>query len=222
MGIVGRRSMTALYSWRLLLMTFHGKPRADADTMSHVHESPWVMLGPLVVLAIGAVGAGFIAKDFFFGDGAAAFARAGWSAPALKEVIDAAHHVPDWVKYLPLVVALAGIGCAYIAYSWLRWIPMALAYKLRGIYQFLLNKWYFDELYDAIFVRPAHFIGRGLWKSGDGALIDGVGPDGIAAATQNVARRASALQTGYLYHYAFAILIGVAALVTLYVLVVAK
>ena len=80
---------------------------------------------------------------------------------------------------------------------------------------------YFDELYDAVFVKPAFFIGRGLWKSGDGALIDGVGPDGVAAAAQNLAKRASALQTGYLYHYAFAILIGVAALVSLYVLVIA-
>jgi NADH-quinone oxidoreductase subunit L len=100
-------------------------------------------------------------------------------------------------------------------------IPVFLAYKLRGIYQFLLNKWYFDELYDAIFVKPAFYIGHGLWKSGDGAFIDGVGPDGIAAAAQNIAKRASALQTGYLYHYAFSILIGVAAFVTLYVLVIA-
>ena len=140
----------------------------------------------------------------------------------LEKVIDAAHHVPTWVKWLPLIVAVAGIALAYLAYAYLRMIPVILAYKMRGLYQFLLNKWYFDELYDALFVRPAFALGRGLWKSGDGALIDGVGPDGVAAATQNLARRASALQTGYLYHYAFAILIGVAAFVTLYVLVIAE
>ena len=97
-------------------------------------------------------------------------------------------------------------------------LPALVAARLRPVYLFLLNKWYFDELYDAVFVRPAHYIGRGFWKEGDGALIDGVGPDGVAAAALGIARQASRLQTGYLYHYAFAMLIGVAALVTWYVL----
>lgn len=95
-------------------------------------------------------------------------------------------------------------------------IPGALAANFNKLYRFLLNKWYFDELYDAIFVRPAHYIGRGLWKAGDGAVIDGVGPDGFAAAAMDIARRAVRLQSGYLYHYAFAMLIGVALLVSWY------
>jgi len=213
--------LTALYSWRLILMTFHGKPRASDKVMSHVHESPWIMTVPLMLLAIGAVIAGFVAQDLFAGHGIEVFKRAGFEMGRLEKIIDAAHHVSPWVKWLPLIVALAGIAIAYLAYSYFRMIPIILAYKLRGLYQFLLNKWYFDELYNAIFVRPAFALGRGLWKSGDGALIDGVGPDGIAAAAQSISRRASALQSGYLYHYAFAILIGVAAFVTLYLLVIA-
>ena len=98
-----------------------------------------------------------------------------------------------------------------------RVVALPLATRFRGVYRFVLNKWYFDELYDRLFVEPAKALGRGLWKGGDGALIDGVGPDGVAAATQSLSRRASALQTGYVYHYAFAILIGVAAFVTLYI-----
>src|SRR3546814_697162 len=86
------------------------------------------------------------------------------------------------------------------------------------LYLFSLNKWYFDELYDRIFVRPAHAIGHGLWKGGDGAIIDGLGPDGVAATTQGASRRTSALQSGYVYHYAFAMLIGVVALITWYIL----
>jgi NADH-quinone oxidoreductase subunit L len=120
------------------------------------------------------------------------------------------------VSALTLVVAFGGIGAAYVAYMYRTELPGWLAARFQGVYRFLLNKWYFDELYDYLFVEPANALGRGLWKGGDGALIDGVGPDGIAAATRNLARRASALQTGYVYHYAFAILIGVAAFVSLY------
>jgi NADH-quinone oxidoreductase subunit L len=101
-------------------------------------------------------------------------------------------------------------------------IPKRFVEQFRGIYKFLLNKWYFDELYDRLFVQPALWLGRGFWKSGDEALIDGVGPDGIAAATRLIARRAAALQTGYVYHYAFAMLIGVAAFVTWYLYTVAR
>ena len=130
--------------------------------------------------------------------------------------LEAAHNVPLWVKYLPIGVGAAGIALAYGLYMGLPNVPGLLANRFAGLYQFLLNKWYFDELFDLIFVRPAFYLGRGLWKSGDGALIDGVGPDGIAAAVKLIARRAGALQTGYLYHYAFAMLSGVVILVTWY------
>jgi NADH-quinone oxidoreductase subunit L len=124
--------------------------------------------------------------------------------------------VPTWVRALPLVVAVVGIAAAYFLYISVPALPAKIAARFRPIYLFLLNKWYFDELYDAIFVRPAHYIGRGLWKAGDGAVIDGVGPDGFAAAAMDIARRAVRLQSGYLYHYAFAMLIGVALLVSWY------
>jgi len=208
--------LTAFYSWRLLLMTFHGQPRADEVVMAHVHESPKVMILPLVVLAAGALFAGYIGFEWFVGHNTAEF----WGNAILTlpghPSLENAHHVPFWVKYLPLVVGVAGIGLAYVMYVLAPGLPGALADRFAAVYRFVLNKWYFDELYDALFVRPAFYIGRGLWKSGDGALIDGVGPDGIAAATLNLARRATRLQTGYVFHYAFAMLIGVLILITWY------
>jgi len=120
------------------------------------------------------------------------------------------------VKFAPLIVGAIGIAAAYVLYIARPDIPGKIAGRFQGIYQFLLNKWYFDELYDKIFVRPAFALGRALWKGGDGALIDGIGPDGVSSAVRVMARRVSALQTGYLYHYAFAMLIGIAALVSWY------
>lgn len=208
--------MTAFYSWRLLFMTFHGEPRANEHVMAHVHESPWVMLGPLVILAIGAVCAGFVGYEMFVGGQWAEF----WGASILilpeHPALENAHHSPTWVVLLPLVMGVAGILLAWWFYMVNPSLPGRLAASVRGLYLFLYNKWYFDELYDRLFVRPAFYLGWGLWKGGDGALIDGVGPDGIAAATRDLARRASRLQTGYVYHYAFAMLVGVVILVTWY------
>ena len=127
--------------------------------------------------------------------------------------------MPLWVKYLPLVVGLAGIGLAYLMYILRPDLPARLASTFQRLYLFALNKWYFDELYDYLFVRPAFVLGRGFWKTGDGTLIDGLGPDGVADAVRHMARRAATLQTGYLYHYAFAMLIGVVTLMTWYLLV---
>ncbi len=213
--------MTAFYSWRLIFLTFHGKPRCDEETLAHVHESPMVMWLPLVVLALGSVVAGAIGYRVFVGEGMEEF----WGRSILvlqnHDSISAAHFVPLWVKLLPLVVGAVGIGLAVLMYLVWTGLPGKLARLFRPLYLMSYNKWYFDELYDLLFVRPAFYIGRGLWKSGDGSVIDGVGPDGIAEAVQGVARRASALQSGYLYHYAFAMLIGVAALVTGYLYVAA-
>ncbi len=210
--------MTAFYSWRLIFMTFHGAPRAAPEVMARVHESPPSMLVPLILLAIGAAISGVLGYNLFVGDGMEAFWQKSILVLAENNSIEAAHHVPLWVKILPIGVAALGIVVALLAYIALPDLPAMVAARTRAIYLFMLNKWYFDELYDWLFVRPAHYLGRGLWKSGDGALIDGVGPDGIAAATRNLAKRAGALQTGYVYHYAFAILIGVASFVTLYLL----
>ena len=206
--------LTAFYSWRLLFLTFHGRPRADAETMAHAHESPAVMLLPLGFLALGAIVAGWLAHELFVGEGLAEFWRGSILILPANDSIAAAHQVPFWVKAAPIVVGLLGIAIAYFLYMLRPDIPARLVARLRALYLFLLNKWYFDELYDRMFVWPANYLGRGFWRSGDGALIDGVGPDGIAAATLALARRASRLQSGYLYHYAFAMLIGVVLLIT--------
>jgi NADH-quinone oxidoreductase subunit L len=206
--------MTAFYSWRLLFMTFHGAPRADEKTMAHVHESPLSMTGPLAVLAVGAVLSGILGYELFVGDGAHEFGGKAILVLPTHTALHDAHHVPLWVQLAAIVVAVAGIALAYVMYIARPDLPGALAQRFRGLYLFIYNKWYFDELYDRLFVRPAHALGRGLWKDGDGALIDGLGPDGVAAVTRAFARRASRLQTGYVYHYAFAMLIGVVVLVT--------
>ena len=209
--------MTAFYSWRLLIMTFHGAPRASKEVMAHVHEAPRVMLGPLFVLAIGAVAAGYIGYGYFVGDGRAAFWGEAITVLAANDTIEAAHHVPFWVKALPFVMAVSGIGLAYVMYMLRPDLPGLVVRIFRPLHTFFFNKWFFDELYDWIFVRPAIYLGYGFWKAGDGAVIDGVGPDGVAAATRNLAKRFSALQSGYVYHYAFAMLIGVVVLASWYI-----
>ena len=210
--------LTAFYSWRLLIMTFHGKPRADEETMHHVHESPWVMLIPLFVLAAGAAVAGYFAETYFVGDGRALFWKSSILVLPGHDSIGAAEELTGIIEFLPLIAAALGIATAYLCYSIDPAIPARLALQYRAIYLFLLNKWYFDELYDRLFVKSAFSLGEGLWKTGDGVIIDGFGPDGVAAATRELAREASRLQTGYVYHYAFAMLIGVVALVTWYLL----
>jgi NADH-quinone oxidoreductase subunit L len=213
---IAAAAMTAFYSWRLLFMTFHGKPRADHETMHHVHESPPVMLVPLVVLAVGAVLAGILFAPYFVGDKMHAFWGNALFFGADNHVPEQAEDVPTWVKFLPLVMGLIGIAFAFQAYIKSKDLPARLAKAFGPIYTFVFNKWYFDELYGAIFVRPAKALGRILWKDGDGKIIDGLGPDGISQVTVDLARRASKLQTGYVYHYAFAMMIGVVALVSWY------
>ncbi|MBT7506781.1 MAG: NADH-quinone oxidoreductase subunit L, partial [Rhodospirillales bacterium] len=208
--------LTAFYSWRLLFMTFHGAPRADEKTMAHVHESPMVMIGPLLVLATGAVLAGWVMYDNFVGGSVVQF----WGNAILvlenHPALENARYVPTWVKLSPLVVGGVGIVLAYIMYIAKPDLPARMAETFRPIYLMSFNKWYVDELYDKIFVRPAFYLGRQLWKVGDGTLIDGVGPDGIARAVRMLARRVSALQSGYVYHYAFGMMIGVVTLITWY------
>jgi len=217
LGTVGA-FMTAFYISRVMFMTFHGEPRAGEEAMHHAHESPWVMLIPLIVLAIGAAFFGFLGYDFFVGDERVSFWRGSILVLPQYNSLAAIEGNPLLVRYMPLGVALIGIAIAYVLYVVDPRLPVRLAAQFRALYLFLLNKWYFDELYDWLFVRPAMMIGDGLWKSGDGAVIDGLGPDGVAAVTSDLARQASRLQTGYLYHYAFAMMIGLVALVTWYLL----
>jgi NADH-quinone oxidoreductase subunit L len=206
--------LTAFYSWRLLIMTFHGEPRASHEIMHHVHESPKVMLAPLIFLALGAIFAGGIAAAFFVGDERAAFWGSSILVLAEHDPLEGIDHIPAIISLLPLIAAASGIAVAYLFYMFRPDWPALVAQRFRPIYLFLLNKWYFDELYDRLFVRPAFELGRGLWKQGDGAVIDGIGPDGIAARTIDLAVRAGRLQSGYVYHYAFAILIGAVIMVS--------
>jgi len=208
--------MTAFYSWRLIIMTFHGTPRMSHEVLHHVHESPLSMTIPLAVLAVGAVISGAAGYHWFVGEGMAEFWGASIKILPENNSIEAAHHVPGWVPWAPLVVALSGIALAYLMYMFRPELPGMLAVRFRPIYLFLLNKWYFDELYDWLFVKRSWQVGLGLWQGGDRAIIDGFGPDGVASVARGLAARAGRLQTGYVYHYAFAMLIGVVALVSWY------
>jgi NADH-quinone oxidoreductase subunit L len=210
--------LTAFYSWRLIFMTFHGKPRASKEVMAHVHESPPVMIWPLLVLAAGATFAGMIGYHWLVGPAREAF----WGDSILvlpgHDSIGAAETVPFWVSKLPLAMGLSGIFIAWIAYVVRTDVPAWFAHYFRPIWLFLLNKWYFDELYDWVIVRPAMWLAAFLWKEGDGTVIDGFGPNGVAKMTRNMAGVLSRLQTGYLYHYVFAMFVGAVVLVSWYVL----
>jgi len=208
--------MTAFYSMRLLFMTFHGKPRASEKVMKHVHDAPMVMAVPLLILALGAIFAGWAFSDLFIGQGYEEFWRQSLFVLPAHGALEASHHVPLAVKLTPTVMMGLGFFLAWLFYVRRPDFPAVLARVHQPIYRFLLNKWYFDELYDFVFVRGANVLGRILWKKGDGALIDGFGPDGVSGLVARLAVRARALQTGYVYHYAFAMLIGVAAFVSWY------
>jgi NADH-quinone oxidoreductase subunit L len=172
------------------------------------------MLVPLLLLAVGAVAAGFAFKFYFIGDGYKEFWRASLFEGASNHIRHAMHEIPGWVGWAPFVAMLSGFVLSYIYYIAVPSLPAATARAFRPVYLFLLNKWYFDELYDWLFVRPAFWLGRLFWKKGDGAIIDGLGADNIAARVLQTTGRVVKLQTGYVYHYAFAMLIGVALIIT--------
>ena len=206
--------LTSFYSWRLVFLTFHGKPRASDEVMSHVHESPNVMTIPLYVLSFGALFAGILFEGRFIGEGYGEFWKNALFTGPDNHILHAMHEISGLVKYAPTLMMAIGFAIAYWFYIAAPEVPKRLAAEQPILYRFLLNKWYFDELYDFLFVRPVKWIGRFLWKKGDGWLIDGFGPDGVSARVVDVTNRVVRLQTGYVYHYAFAMLIGVAALVT--------
>ncbi len=217
--LVAAAAMTSFYSWRLIFMTFHGKTRAEPDTFRHAHESPWVMLIPLGVLAVGAVAAGFVFKDFFIGHHYKEFWGNSLFEASNNHIMHDMHDrsvVPKWVGWLPFGAMAGGFALAWLYYIRMPWLPELTARIFRPVYLFLLNKWYFDELYDWLFVRPTMAIGRFLWKRVDGSVIDGT-VDGTARSVAWATGKAVRLQTGYVYHYAFVMLIGVAALLTLFI-----
>ncbi len=208
--------LTAFYSWRLIFMTFHGAPRADHHVMEHVHESPPIMLAPLVPLVLGALFMG--AAGYYLWGIVDGHTEAGFWNGALV-VLDAHNSLlrleesPKWVSILPLIVALSGIGFAYVCYIAQPGLPAQFRAATGKLYEFLLNKWYFDELYDAIFVRQAIALGRWLWRFFDTKIIDGLGPNGLAFVSRVAAVRTARLQTGYIYTYAFSMLVGMLVLI---------
>jgi NADH-quinone oxidoreductase subunit L len=205
--------MTAFYSWRLLFMVFHGKPRADHHTMAHIHESPPIMLLPLVPLALGAVFAGAIG---YYGLGMIEHSLSFWNGSiTILPEHNPEHHMAVWyIHYAPLIAGITGISLAWLFYIRRPELPIILKNSFIGVYRFLLNKWYFDELYNRLFVANALSAGRLLWRFFDVKIIDGLGPNGVAMVSRLVAARTARAQTGYLYHYAFAMLIGLLVLIS--------
>ena len=210
---VGAALLTSFYSWRLIFKTFHGEPH-DRQHWRDAHESPLVMLIPLGVLAFGAIFSGFPFRAVFTGNGVEEFFRGSLFFAKSNHVLENMEHIPALLGILPTAMMVIGFLVAWQFYIRRPDLPVELARQHEALYKFLLNKWYFDELYDAIFVRPVKWLGYALWKGGDGWLIDGFGPDGVSARVLDVTRNVMRLQTGYLYHYAFAMLIGAALFIT--------
>ncbi|MGV3743412.1 MAG: NADH-quinone oxidoreductase subunit L [Burkholderiaceae bacterium] len=206
-------ALTAFYSWRLVFMTFHGKPH-DHHHYDHAHESPLVMTIPLAALSVGAIFAGMAFYGVFVGHGVEHFFRHSIFMGAENHILHAMHDIPGWAVWAPTLMMVIGTAFAVWFYILDPSVPVQLARSQDALYRFLLNKWYFDEIYDFLIVKPALWLGRLLWKRGDGTIIDGLGPDGISARVMDVTGRVVRLQSGYLYHYAFVMLIGVAAFIT--------
>ena len=204
--------LTSFYSWRLMFLAFEGKPREPRDVLEHAHEPPWTMGLPLILLAIGSLLAGGLFAHLFIGGGQAEF----WRGSLVTHTAEG-HQAPLWVALAPTVAMAVGFAVAWYFYITNPLVPFGLAKRFRGVYLFLLNAWYFDALYDALFVRPAKRLGRFLWKTGDGAIIDGLGPDGVAARVIDITNRVVKLQSGYIYHYAFVMLVGVAIIITYFI-----
>ena len=210
--------LTAFYSWRLLFMTFHGKPRASHEVMHHVHESPAIMTIPLILLALGALAAGVIGYHLLgMVDPSGAFWRGAIYVEEANNSLEAAHHAPHWVALLPIAIATLGIIIAWFAYINNPSIPAKVVAMLPAVHKLFYNKWYFDEIYDAVFVRGALRLGKNLWKFWDTIVVDGIGVNGTAWVSSKIGVRASRMQTGYLYHYAFATIIGLVLILAYFI-----
>ena len=210
---VAAAALTSFYSWRLMFKTFHGEPH-DHHHYEAAHESAKVMLVPLAILAVGSIAAGWFFLGFFTGHGVEEFFRESLKFGPGNTVLEDMEHLPLLTSLAPTIMMVGGFLVAWQFYIRRPDLPAALARNQPALYRFLLNAWYFDRIYDFLIVRPTMRLGRFLWKGGDGFVIDGFGPDGISARVLDVTRNVVRLQTGYLYHYAFAMLIGVAAFVT--------
>ncbi len=207
--------MTSFYSWRLMFLTFFGKARGDKHAHDHAHESPLVMTLPLIILAVGSIAAGMLWYGDFFGENVAE-----WFGPAVymnhdtNHVLHDAHYVANWVKASPFVAMTGGFLIALLFYILVPSLPDRSAKAMPGLYQLFLNKWYFDELYDKIFVQPAHRLARFLWVKGDGKVIDGTINGITMKFIPYLTAKINKAQSGYLFHYAFAMIVGVVAIMT--------
>ena len=209
--------LTSFYSWRLIFLTFHGKTRASQDVLSKAHESPLSMTIPLLLLSFGALFSGYLFSDFFLSyELKELWGNSIYTHPD-NHILEEIHHSPFWVKKIPLAMMIIGFIVATLFYLLLKNVPSFLSSKLSFIYNFLYNKWYFDELYNFIFVNPLKRIGNFLWLFFDKKIIDGFGPDGISSLVISISRNVSKIQTGYVYHYAFAMLIGLGFLLIRFV-----
>jgi NADH-quinone oxidoreductase subunit L len=236
--------LTSFYSWRLVFMTFHGKakwghgahdhgedhatgaqiethdePQVGAGTHGHggaPHESPWVVLVPILLLAVGAVAAGKVFVEMFVGGERAAFWRGAIFTLPSNHVLDqaVASALPPWVVLAPLAITMLGFAAAWYAYILHEGLGARIAARKGPVWTFLYNKWFFDELYEATFVRGVAWLGDLFWKGGDKRIIDGLGPDGVSALSVAAGKATGRLQTGYVYHYAFVMLLGVAGLLS--------
>ena len=208
--------LTAFYSWRLLIMAFHGKPRCSAEVFEHVHESPPIMILPLIPLAFGAIFAGWFGYQSFVGYDMSYFWGDSLFILPEHHAMEEAHHVAEWVKRLPVILAASGVGLAIIAYLIIPSLAARVVSMARPIHTLFFNKWFFDELYDLLFVRASIRFGTFLWVKGDKQTIDAFGPDGLSGLVLNGSNKLSKLQSGYVYHYAFAMMIGVVMLLSWY------
>ena len=205
--------ITSIYSWRLIFKTFHGKYN-NAMSFDKVHESGLVMIIPLVVLAIGAIFSGYVFHEIFIGENTKFWGKAIFF---LKQT---AHgHPPLWLLILIPTLVISAIPLSFILFLKRKDIVENFINSQKPLYNFLVKKWYFDELYDLIFVRPFRSIGNFLWQRGDVKTIDAYGPDGIARVIKNLSDRASSMQSGYLYHYATILLIGLIIIVTFLIII---
>ncbi|MBI1338695.1 NADH-quinone oxidoreductase subunit L [bacterium] len=209
---IGAAVLTSFYSWRLILMTFHGRTRADHHTFDHAHDAPVVMLIPLGLLAVGAVFAGGVFYDAFVEHHNEAFWAGSIYRGEDNHVLHERHYVPLWVLLAPAAAWVSGLLAALYFYGLRAGLGARIAASGGPLHSFLSRKWYFDELYNFVFVRGAALLGDLFWKVGDRAVIDGLGPDGLTAAAKAGAGGLSRLHTGYLFHYALVILLSAVAI----------
>ena len=202
--------LTAIYSWRLIFKTFHGKFNNKNISKTEVHDSGLMILLPLAILVLGAAFSGFLFQDFLIGDNFGVFWKN--SIIFLKKIDHS--HLPTWLLYITPIIVTLSIPVSYYLYIQNFKVLEKIKSKNKIIYKFLLNKWYFDELYEYLFIRPSKKIGLFLWKFFDIKLIDGFGPDGISSFIKKCSLKANKFQSGFIYQYAFVMLLGFSALLT--------